>query len=295
MSDRVIDISEPSLRLRVDLDRLSIERPEQAPILVPLSEIAAIVVSNSSVSLTQQVLARLACHGGIFVAMDEHFAPAGMLLPLDTHSTQASRIRKQADAAAPTRKRLWQAIIRAKIRAQWRLLASLGLESGDGPRLMSQVRSGDPGNIEAVAAARYWKRLFGPDFRRDREATDQNRMLNYGYAVLRAATARAICAAGLHPGLGLHHHNQYSTFCLADDLMEPFRPIVDRCVHSIVLRDGSDVEMSRHIRAELAGSLLDRFDADGERRTLFDLLARTASAVARVLTGESRDAELPIT
>jgi CRISPR-associated protein Cas1 len=292
MTDRVIDIADGSVFLRVDLDRLAIERPNQPTVFVPLNEVAAVVVSSYSVSLTQQVLARLAANGGIFVAVDERFAPAGMFLPLDTHSTQAARFRKQADATRPVRKRIWQGLVRAKIRAQWKLLAALDKDSSDGETLVEQVRSGDPDNVEAMAAARYWKRLFGPEFRRDRAGADQNRLLNYGYTVLRSATARAICGAGLHPGLGVHHHNQYSAFCLADDLMEPYRPIVDCAVHAIVRRAGDAHEITKQLRAEIIGALLDRFEVRGERRTLFDLLARSATGLAKSLTGESSELDL---
>lgn len=292
MTDRVIDIGDASVRLRVDLDRLVIEPPDAPAVLIPLDEVAAVVASNHGMTLTQNVLARLAARGGIFVVMDERFAPAAMLLPLDTHSTQAARIRKQADATAPTRKRVWQAIVRSKIASQWSLLQALQLDASDGEALVTQVRSGDPENVEAAAASRYWKRLFGPDFRRDREAPDQNRLLNYGYTVLRSSTARAICAVGLHPGLGVHHHNQYSAFCLADDLMEPYRPIVDRAVHALASREGNAVEMTKAVRGELIASLLGRFVVRGESRTLFDLIARSASSLARVLTGETRELEL---
>ena len=148
-----------------------------------------------------------------------------MLLPLVGHHLQARRFVAQAAASVPTKKRLWRQIVRAKIELQAHTLETLHGDSAGVRPLMRLVRSGDPENVEARAARAYWPLLFADDdFRRDHERGDQNRLLNYGYTVLRAIVARAICAAGLHPALGLHHHNQYSAFCLADDLMEPFRP-----------------------------------------------------------------------
>jgi CRISPR-associated protein Cas1 len=292
MSDRVIEIADTPARLRVDLGRLAIEVANQPAVFVQMSEIAAVVVSNSGVSLSQTVLAELAKNGGVFVAMSENFLPIGMLLPLDAHSTQSARMGKQAEAPEPTKKRAWQSIVRAKIKAQWALLDEVGRPLPGLEELLSRVHSGDPENVEAQAAAKYWRALFGDEFRRDRDAFDQNRLLNYGYAVLRAATARAICGAGLHPALGVQHHNQYNPFCLADDLMEPYRPMVDRVVLRVVQRDGPQVELNKTVRAEVVSALLGRVSVRGSQRTLFDALSRSAASLARVLTGEDRDLEL---
>ena len=210
MINRIIEVAETPARLRVDLGRLAVDVVGQSTVFVPMKEIAAIVVSNPAVSLTQAVLSELAGQGGVFVAMSEQFLPVAMMLPLETHGTQTARMGKQAEASEPTKKRAWQTIVRAKVRAQWALLAALGRPEPGLEVLIKAVQSGDIKNIEAQAAARYWKVLFGPAFRRDRDAFDQNRLLNYGYAVLRAATARAICGAGLHPCLGVQHHNKYN-------------------------------------------------------------------------------------
>ncbi len=292
MTNRIIEISDTPARLRTDLGRLAIEVTGQQPVFIPMRDVAAIVVSNPAVTLSQSVLVELAREGGVFVAMSAQFLPTAMMLPLDSHSTQTARMAKQAQASEPTKKRAWQVIVRAKVRAQWALLQTLGRPETGLDDLLRRVQSGDPENIEAQAASRYWRALFGAAFRRDRDASDQNRLLNYGYAVLRAATARAICGVGLHPSLGVQHHNQYNPFCLADDLMEPYRPLVDRVVVDIMLRAGPHVEMSQPIRGELISALLDRHSVRGENRTLFDLLTRSASSCARVLTGEERDLDL---
>jgi CRISP-associated protein Cas1 len=258
---------------------------------VPLADIAVLITSHPQISFTHAVLAGLAAAGGIFIACNEKHMPAAMMLPLETHSTQAERFSKQAAAPLPLRKRAWQQIIQAKLRAQARLLeARTGRDWGLMP-LAAKVRSGDAGNLEARAARVYWQALFGgDDFRRDPEGEGINPHLNYGYAILRAIVARALCAAGLHPSLGVHHHNRYDAFCLADDLMEPFRPLVDRAV--AVFRDGHgpNPALDRDAKRILLEGLLGRFTAEGESRTLFDWASRAASSLAGVI--EDREESL---
>ena len=172
-----------------------------------------------------------------------------MLLPLEGHSTQGERFALQAAVSLPTRKRLWRDIVHSKILAQSIILKEFweidrGLE-----QMASRVLIKNAANVEAQAARRYWKSLFGDsNFRRDRDAQDQNRFLNYGYAVLRAIVVRAVCGAGLHPSLGLHHHNRYDAFRLADDLVEPFRPSVDRVVVRYCQKCGADAPFDREAK-----------------------------------------------
>jgi CRISPR-associated protein Cas1 len=161
--------------------------------------------------------------------------------------------------------------------------------------LVSLVRSGDPLNVEAQASRRYWPALFAdPNFRRERAFDDQNRLLNWGYAILRAMVARAICAAGLHPSVGVQHHNRYNAFCLADDLMEPFRPLVDRIVAGWVREHGRLAPLDRAFKQQLLEVLAGRWDAGGEVRTLFDVLARSANSLANVFIGETARIEIPV-
>jgi CRISPR-associated protein Cas1 len=150
-----------------------------------------------------------------------------MMLPLDAHHVQTERHRAQGEASAPTRKRIWQRLIAAKIAQQADVLVHFTGHHGGLLPLSKRVRSGDPDNLEAQAAQRYWPSLFGRDFRRDRDADGINALLNYGYAVMRAAIARAVVASGLIPSLGVFHSNRSNPFCLADDLLEPYRPYVD--------------------------------------------------------------------
>ncbi len=160
--------------------------------------------------------------------------------------------------------------------------------------LAARVHSGDPSNVEARAARRYWPRVFADlDFRRHRENEDQNILLNYGYAVLRAIVARAICAAGLHPSLGIHHHNRYNAFCLADDLMEPYRPVVDRAVAEYMSTHDEPYKLEAAAKQNIIGDLTSRYDVNDQQRTLFDTAARMASSLADVFMGNADQLELP--
>ena len=292
MTDRVLDISDQPAALSVRHEQLVIRRgDEQAT--VPLAELAVVVVSHPQVSYTHAVLAGLAEQGAPLIVCDRKHLPAAMLLPLRGHHTQAERFDRQAHASLPTRKRLWQQIVRAKIAAQGRLLRRLHGQDAGLPALLPRVRSGDPHNVEATAARRYWTALFGKDLRRDHDAPDHNRNLNYGYAVLLATVARAVCAAGLHPSLGLHHHNRYNAFCLASDLTEPFRPVVDAAVFQWLRHHDTDAPFDRSAKEHLLTALTARYNLGGQWRTLFDVLSHTAASLAQVFEGRTKALELP--
>lgn len=296
MRNRIVEIAESPARLRIEHRQLVIDAggPDQPHLhRVPLDELAVLVVAHPAVSYTQAVLTELVSAGGTFVTCDRARLPVGLLLPLDAHSIQTNRFRKQLDLTRPQQKRLWQQIVQAKIALQARVLAELTDDDGGLAALIPLVRSGDPANVEARAARRYWQRLFGQDFRRDRHAEDHNRLLNYGYAVMRAAVARAVVAAGLHPSLGLHHHNKYNSYCLADDLMEPYRPIVDRAVAAVVNEFDDVPPLDQLTRSRLLQALTGGVVVAGEQRMLFDALARTAASLANVITGAADRLELP--
>ncbi len=294
MIDRVLELSEGPARLSVRYEQLVIERDGVPPITTPIQELAALVLTHPRVQLTQSVISRIASAGGSVVFCDDKYLPTAMVLPLQAHFVQTERYAKQAQLSMPGRKRLWQQIVRAKIRAQGRLLTQLyGEDYGIG-EMQRRVRSGDPDNIEGQAARRYWPLLFAdPKFRRGSEGPDQNNHLNYGYAVLRAVVARALCANGLHPSLGLQHHNRYDSFCLASDFMEPFRPVVDKAV-AFWVRDNDPTQPLDHsAKMALLNILQERYEVEGEERTLFDLLAKAAANLARVVMGEAKTLQVP--
>jgi CRISPR-associated protein Cas1 len=296
MTDRIIDITETSVFLKIHNHLLVIEKPDGSKYSLPTSDIAAIVISNRAVALTHAVLAEITNSGGIIVVCDDKYLPAGMMLPMQQHYIQTERFRQQANAPQPTTKRIWQQLIRAKIFNQAKLL-NIITGSDHGLFVLSQkVKSGDPENIEARAAKIYWQHLFQniPDFKRERFGDNCNPMLNYGYAVLRATTARAICGVGLHPTIGVNHHNRYNPFCLADDLMEPFRPLVDRAVVNIInLTDSIPEQLDKTTKAALINALLVRVLLNDEAVTLFDALTRSASSIALAFENNSKNIIIP--
>lgn len=296
MIDRVLDFSDRPVNLNVKNSLLVIRHGTDEPLTVPLDEIAVIVASHPQISYTHAVLSGLALVGAVFVTCNEKRMPVAMMLPLITHSVQVERFAAQAAVSLPTRKRLWRQIVRAKLDAQARLLTERTGEDHGLALMAGRVRSGDPANLEAQAARIYWRFLFpGKEFRRDREAEGVNACLNYGYAVLRATVARALCAAGLHPSLGVHHHNRYDTFCLADDLMEPFRPVVDRVVTALADRRGMDLPLDRESKQALLEPLLGRFTphCGEESRTLFDWIGQSAFSLAAAIEGKDEKLFLP--
>ncbi|MGH9455774.1 MAG: type II CRISPR-associated endonuclease Cas1 [Terriglobia bacterium] len=294
MTDRVIDLSDRPAHLSVRNGLLVIRLENDPEVTVPLADVAVVITSHPQISYSHAVLAGLAEAGAMFVACDGKHMPAAMLLPLASHFLQAERFALQSRLAVPTAKRLWQQIVKEKILAQARLLEERTGQDWGLKLIAGRVRSGDSGNLEAHAARVYWKELFGGiDFHRHHEAEDLNRHLNYGYAVLRAIVARALCGAGLHPTFGLHHHNRYDAFCLADDLMEPFRPVVDRVVARLSDALGDGAAFDREAKRALLEPLLGRFDFDGESRTAFDWISRMASSLAAVVDGGDKRLDIP--
>lgn len=294
MPDRIIEIASPA-RLSIRDRQLVISRQGHPEASASVADLAALVLAHPAIVLSHAVAAQLAAAGALTVFCDSAFRPAAMALPLAAHSVQTERIAAQAELPAARRGRLWQQVVRAKIAAQAALLAELRGGDGGLAALVPRVPPGDAGNLEARAAQRYWRRLFAqPAFRRHALIWPQNRHLDYGYMALRAATARAVCAAGLHPSLGLRHHNRYDPFSLAADLMEPFRPIVDRQVVLRLQSHAPDEEFSRELRAWLLAPLAARYAHSGEIRSLFDWLARAAQSLAAAVNGGRIILSLPV-
>lgn len=284
--ERILDFSLDPVYLSVSAGRLIVKRDGQPDAAVPLVDTAVVVICNERLTLTGAVLSRLMQHGGAIVVCDADNSPAGMTLPVSANNEQTKRMLAQVDATLPTCKRAWRSVVVAKVLAQ---AYTLELHRGDdfGLRALAQrVRSGDPNNVEAQAAQRYWPLLFSdPDFRRRRDAPDQNRLLNYGYAILRASMGRAICASGLHPSVGIHHRSRNNAWVLCDDLMEPYRPLVDDEVCEIVGQYGSDIAMTPDVKSRLIRILHARLVHGGESRTALDWIGRTAASLAHVFAG----------
>ncbi len=262
----------------------------------PIEDIGVVVLDHRQITITTGALEALLLNNCAVITCDSRSMPVGLLLPLEGNTTQNERFRDQINASQPLRKQLWQQTIQYKIRNQ---AAVLSICSSAEIRCMqvwaNDVRSGDPDNLEARAAVYYWKNLFGhiPGFIRDREGVQPNSLLNYGYAILRAVVARSLVASGLLPTLGIHHHNRYNAYCLADDIMEPYRPYVDRLVYDITEQYGVDIEMSRDIKAELLSiPTLDVIIA-GKRSPLMIGVSQTTASLYKCFSGELRKIAYP--
>lgn len=297
MIDRIMEIANPA-RLSVRDAQLVIESGKEdqlsLPFTTPVSEIAVLLLAHPQINFSQAVLSRIAEAGGSVVTVNRNFLPSAMLLPVDSHFIQTERFAKQMQLSLPASKRLWQYIVRAKIKAQGEMLRELHGSDYGLIAMSARVRSGDEGNLEAQAARKYWGLLFGDRrFRRGSGNPDQNRHLDYGYTVLRAAVARALCAAGLHPSIGIRHKNRYDAFCLAADVMEPFRPLVDRRVYQWIANEDAEGPLDSKAKSWMISATTSRYLIEREERSLFDILLRTANSIAKCVTGESRDPKIP--
>ncbi len=261
-----------------------------------IEDIGVLVLSHAQITITSGALEALLENNCAVITCDSKSMPVGLLLPLVGNTTQNERFRDQLNASQPLRKQLWQQTIQYKIRNQAAILAQCtDAETKCMQVWANEVRSGDPDNLEARAAVYYWKNLFGniPGFIREREGMAPNNLLNYGYAILRAVIARSLVASGLLPTLGIHHHNKYNAYCLADDIMEPYRPYVDRLVYDIVEQYGEDIELSKDIKSELLSiPTLDVVIA-GKRSPLMVAASQTTSSLYKCFSGELRKIAYP--
>ena len=285
------------VELTTDGGRLGVERgfltitSDAGRSRVPLDDIEAVIASAQGLTYSNAALAALAERGAPLVICGRDYAPAAVLMPMNGHFEQGVRMAAQAQAAKPVNKRLWTQVVRAKIIAQAEALERVGAPSARLRRLAEAVRSGDPDNCEAQAAQSYWPAFMGKDFRRDRTSGGANALLNYGYAVLRAATARAVAGAGLHPSLSIHHQSRGEALRLADDLMEPFRPAVDLVARR--LRDEGVEDVTPAAKAQLAGVLHHGYAGAAGMTTLSYCLSRLCGSLSRVYLKEGAKLEFP--
>lgn len=291
MVGRIVEIASDGVHLSVDRGFMKVTKERETVGQVALDDIDALVVHSHGATFSANLISRLAERGAPVVMCGSNHAPVSLVWPIDGHYEQGRRMEAQAEASRPLRKRLWRDIVVAKVRAQADVLDLFG-EPGEGLRILARkTRSGDPDNIEAQAARRYWPLVMGDDFSRDRSAGGANSLLNYGYTVLRAAAARSIIAAGLHPSLAIHHQSRGTALRLADDLMEPFRPYVDLMVRRLVDRGAGDLD--RDAKAELAGIVT--FDLEGPKGAspVQVCLDRLAVSLAQIYLGERESLEFP--
>lgn len=268
---------------------------KEAVATIPVEDIGVVVIDHQQVTITQGLLAALVANNAAVIVCNETHHPEGLMLPLDVHHVQQERFKAQIESSVPLKKQLWQQTVEMKIRNQAYLLKSIGRDPERLFHMARNVKSGDPENVEGRAAYHYWGELFHrlPQFNRGRDGDPPNNLLNYGYAILRAVTARSLVGSGLLPTLGIHHSNKYNAFCLADDIMEPYRPYVDRIVYEIVCEGGDYTELNLELKKRLLSiCTIDIFFED-ERSPLMVGMQRTTASLARCFEGDRRKISYP--
>ncbi|GHT79487.1 CRISPR-associated endonuclease Cas1 [Bacteroidia bacterium] len=267
--------------------------------LIPIEDIGVMVLDNKQITITHGLIEALLANNCALITCDSARMPVGLLLPLSGNTLQSERFTAQIEASLPLKKQLWQQTIQAKIENQATVLKQCrGAEVRNMLAWVNQVKSGDSENLEGRAAAYYWKNLF-PDidgFTRGREGVPPNNLLNYGYAILRAVIARALVASGLLPTFGIHHHNRYNAYCLADDIMEPYRPFVDRLVVEIVETynyTSLPIELSKEIKTKLLSIPVLDVVINEQRSPLMIAAGQTTASLAKCYLGEMRKIAYP--
>ncbi len=269
---------------------------QEAVCTIPIEDIGVVLLDHKQITTTQALLEALLENNCAIITCDSNHLPVGLMLPLCGNTTQSERFRDQIDASLPLKKQLWQQTIQYKIRNQAAVLLQV---NGSVARNMlawaADVKSGDSDNLEARAAAFYWRNLFAdrPDFVRDREGEMPNNLLNYGYAILRAVVARALVASGMLPTLGIHHHNRYNAYCLADDIMEPYRPYIDALVVDICRKGLADDTLTTDLKRELLQIPTLDVVIGGRRSPLMVAVAQTTASLYKCYSGELRKISYP--
>ena len=263
---------------------------------IPIEDIGIIVLDHQQITITQGVMAALLNNSAAIITCDSSRMPIGLLLPLIGNKLYNERFRKQIEVSQPLKKQLWQQTVRAKLQNQGFCLQK-NTQKSYAPlmRMAQDVKSGDSDNYEAQGAAYYWRYIFPEktDFIRDREGEAPNNLLNYGYAILRAVIARALVVSGLLPIYGIHHHNRYNAYCLADDIMEPYRPFVDNLVIDIMKKYPNCEELSKEIKQELLSIPVLDVIIDGKRSPLMIAAGQTTASLAKCFYGEIRKISYP--
>lgn len=268
------------------------DRPDKT---VPVEDLGLLILEHQQISITHYLLDQLVNNNVAVVTCNDTHHPTGLFMPLESNTIQSERFRTQIGATEPLKKQLWQQTVKAKISNQ-----AFVLKKWDGKwlalkNLSDTVKSGDSDNNEAIAAAHYWQNIFPPawNFYRKRDGAPPNNLLNYGYAIVRAGMARAIVGAGLLPTLGIFHRNRYNAYCLADDMMEPYRPFVDLVVRSIIDKTSAVDNLTNELKVELLKIPAMEVLLNGDKSPLMVAMQRTAASLAKCFTGEQRKLLLP--
>lgn len=282
--------------IRTSQEQLVLEYPnEQERRQVPIEDIGVVILDHPQITISHAIILKLLENNVALITCDERHHPIGLLLNLDGNTLQSQKFKSQIEATEPLKKQLWQQTVKAKIGNQAALLDSKNIPAKTLYSFANQVKSGDSDNLEAQAASYYWKHLFLPmkDFKREREGLPPNNLLNYGYAILRAITARSLVGSGMLPTLGIFHRNQYNAYCLADDIMEPYRPIVDAMVWEI-WASGVDIqELNKTIKARLLQLPTIDVMLPDKKSPLMIAMQSTTASLARCMDGMQRKIVYP--
>ena len=276
--------------LKTKNEQLVISLKDSEEKQVPIEDIGVLILDHVQITITQPTLSKLLHNNTAVITCDETHHPIGLFLSLDGHTLQSQRYQAQTEASVPLKKQLWQQTVEAKILNQAALLAQEHQENKTLFTLSKKVKSGDSDNCEAQAANYYWKRIFPEflSFTRFREGEPPNNLLNYGYAILRATVARSLVGSGLLPTLGIFHRNQYNAYCLADDIMEPYRPYVDKVVCDIVRMNGRFLQMTPKMKEQLLNIPAMDVMLNGEKSPLMIAIQKTTASLAKCFEGKAR-------
>ncbi|MCF8331373.1 MAG: type II CRISPR-associated endonuclease Cas1 [Bacteroidales bacterium] len=260
---------------------------------VPIEDIGFMVLENPQITFTLRVIEACNANNTALLFCDQRHHPSAMLQNLDGNNIHSEVVRMQVNASQSLKKMLWKQVVISKVRNQGALLKKRKIEKVPVPGYVSRVKSGDPTNVEGAFARLYWKHLLGENFIRDRYGEPPNLLLNYGYTILRASVARAITASGMLPVFGIHHHGKYNAYCLADDLMEPYRPYVDEVVMEIFERNPDSLSMEKEDKKQLLDTLTMDVQLGDLKRPLMVAISSTTASLVACFKGEKRKLELP--
>ncbi len=295
MIKRTVEISTHESFVHTEHSQLVIEKDGERLGSVPIEDLGVLILDSQRLTFSTSLMSSLAENNVAVIFTDDKHLPSSLTIPFASHTSQSKTLKKQIKISVPQKKKLWAKIVSAKIRNQSRVLDFYGKDGTALREISKRIPSGDPKNLEAYAARIYWRKLFGDDFRRRRENEDANMFLNYGYAVIRAATARAIVGTGLHPGFGIHHKNQYNPFPLADDLVEPLRPFLDKKVYRMAedLCEDEPFELNRETKGTLLELLGEDCILNKKKMPFMVAIGLYAASVKQVIMKEAEKPRIP--
>lgn len=294
MIEKIVEISQDNVKLYTENEQLVIKKEDNEIYKVPLIEMGILLISTPYSSISTGLISKITENKGLIITTDRNYMPVGLFLPYELNYIQYERFQYQINSSLPLKKQLWKQIISAKIKTQGLLLRKYKDNDYGLLNISEKVLSGDSSNLEAYSSKIYWKELFGENFRRDRRLPGINSILNYGYTILRAMVARAICASGLHPTLGIFHHNKYNSFCLADDLMEPFRFVVDELTFTHMVESGIQIFLAKDLKRKIIEGVINKkFEINKKTFSLNETLFKVSASLVNVYSGVEKKLFLP--